>query len=465
VKHAVWADHAGKLLEPDCAHGGLFDATTRHNGMFVPAFSSGNITVGVFANRAPSQDERSGRACENPDGKAARCREHQDISAFDALGGRVSFSVGRYIRDSTTGRMLVVSHTVPSEGHHTGNTTLSYMHAKSTTRSERINIKCNSALFARGKYLDSIQFCVTVQESRFCPRCGASPGGVCACKFRMYKPAHPFDFSGDVAAMSRYPGEYLGTSNAVAAIQSRSTQTSWSSSPSCGKRYLSASRLVSNTRVTGFCAEDSRHVQLSAMFQAFAIQLSMSDVGAPLTDLPLLQVMSGVPCITDVIGSSARQCSAFAPACEGTPSAVRNISDALEDSAVPDLSLPKESPEANTRSDNSVNLAPVQQVPSSLAEHGLLSSSSPSRGCGLGATEEINDLIAREAARRLKNREAASKSNARRKERNEALKKELVDVLRKASELRRVETKLRSENMALRRRLEPVHLKQRAGLI
>jgi bZIP Maf transcription factor len=63
-----------------------------------------------------------------------------------------------------------------------------------------------------------------------------------------------------------------------------------------------------------------------------------------------------------------------------------------------------------------------------------------------------DSTVGREARRRLKNREAAARSNARRRERNAALKNELSEAVRKASELRRIETMLRSENIALRRR-------------
>jgi hypothetical protein len=67
----------------------------------------------------------------------------------------------------------------------------------------------------------------------------------------------------------------------------------------------------------------------------------------------------------------------------------------------------------------------------------------------------------KETRRRLKNRRSAARSNARKKERNELLVKDLRETNQAELELRHQEAKLRAENMDLLRRLRnPV---QRVG--
>jgi hypothetical protein len=63
------------------------------------------------------------------------------------------------------------------------------------------------------------------------------------------------------------------------------------------------------------------------------------------------------------------------------------------------------------------------------------------------------EVAAREIQRKLRNREAATRSNARRKERNAALRNGLAKAIQQASELRERDKNVRAENIAMRKQL------------
>jgi hypothetical protein len=487
LPHGVWASQADMLFDTDGGHSGMFNAYDRYESMYVPAFSAGALTVGVFMSRsAPThrKDLNELPPCQWQFAPEAEPRSRlspvfsqmASPSKNSQLGVAASrlFSIGRYVLDAASGRILVVSHhkslarDIPTSTH------VFYIYSQSTTRSERIRLTCDGALFAAGALLDSVRYCATKNESRFCPICGTPPGrNDCACKLPMRKSAHPFDFSGDVLAMTRYLGEFLGTSSVISAASSGPCAPS--SPSSLGRAFLTASMLVSSTRIDGFCAKDPRHIDLTALFQAFAVQVSTSDMSPGLSVMPgAAQTASAtsLPYCQDPVINRSEVLSISAPHLEQCAGLSCNVhaenltNDSNSLNATLGAEVVDETVDLPAESDHSVNVSVALVDSPGNAYAGLpcgasiiVSNSRP------GSRDQEGDLlpdstVVREARRRLKNREAAARSNARRRERNAALKNELSEAVRKASELRRIEAMLRSENIALRRRFGSFLLKE-----
>jgi hypothetical protein len=476
--HGVWASHVDTLFEADGSHCGMFNPCNRNESMYVPAFSAGALTVGVFVSRsAPThrtdrKEPQPGQwlRAKAPESKANICPVDSKLvspSQNAQLGTAVSpsYSIGRYVLDAASGRIIVVSHHKSLARDAPTSTHVSYTHAQSTMRSERIQLACDGALFAAGALLDSVRYCATKNEARFCPTCGTPPGrGDCACQLPERKSAHPFDFSGDVFTMTRYLGDFLGTSNVISAASSSACTSS--SSSFLKKVFVKASMLVSSTRVDGFCAEDPRHIDLTVLFQAFVVRVSTSDISPARMVMPRIGQISSAARLPNSLDSVVNQSKVMpfsAPYLEGNEGlGVQSRNEILTNdlnpwNPTPGAELSNETVDLPAGSDDSVNLnvAPAPLLATVNADlrpaiAGIWSNS------GESSQDQDGDMLTdenlgREAMRRLKNREAAARSNARRRERNAALKRELSDTLRNVSELRRIETMLRSENLALRR--------------
>jgi hypothetical protein len=316
----------------------------------------------------------------------------------------------------------------------------------------------DGTLFKGGRIVESVQYCTAGIHSRFCPFCEAPPSAGCACQIPGYQAAHPLDFSRHVEALQRYTGEYVGSVNAVIAMPNFAAG-------SMSKKYLS-SLLVSSMRVTGYARGDSRHDELADLFQSFAVQLSLSDRSPARAFLPRpasppgnstllesagFQVETGQGELTVGVGA----CGIELPRDNVTKISYRNLAPV----AGPGQARPL--PDTHTKPDGI----------------SMLSDGSEQRGCNSGAVTAFGDQLAllhgctsgndqtdgdgqppdaqqlRRLGQRMRNRAAAARSNARRKERNEVLRIGLERANQQVCELRKWETALRAENLSLRRRL------------
>jgi hypothetical protein len=487
LPHAVSSEFTDTLFEADGSSNGRFDTILNLDDMFVPAFSLGDLTVGVSvhcsaAPRHSSCDRQDGGRIAGPD----TSDKLRSVDLRDAALAK--FYLGRYVRDSRKERILVVSHEKLSQHGTPVETIVLYMRPVSSTKHERIRITCDGSLFAQGRYLESTRLCVSACESRFCPRCGAGPSLRCGCALPQAKPAHSLDFSRDVMAMSRYPGEFLGTTTAVAAVPSGIS----------GKREYIGASLVSSLRLNGFSREVLRHRELKTMFQAFAVQLSLSERSPVLAVMPppdadvedgSVSAVQGEPDRLPVTSWSGVPL----PDSSGDGMADREYSDNTThdggiDRLIEDGPQPLFSPAVNITefSFGSGVCLPLKPPPLSQgieelqpADHERIDEvhldfapidtaqattpgfveTSPTPHFPLpaatmsGGDAAIQEMILRDARRRQQNREAAARSNARRKKKNDGLKRALAEASRRREELRAMETRLRAENLELRRRL------------
>jgi hypothetical protein len=543
LPHAITADSADTLFETDGAHSGLFDALVRYDGLFVPAFSAGSLAVGVVVDRVAC---RGGAVCATlcdtnrailsncshpyPAGASAQmpnnnpsvstgggtgadtgCSRgtfssirHQSLPTMDSVATPL-FSIGRYVRDTQDGRLLIVKHLGSSDHGPPIRTVISYLDTTSTTRSERILIFCDGPTFKTGNLVDSIRHCTRANDSRFCPLCDAPPNAQCGCKLPSCRPAHPLDFSLNRQIMSIYTGDFLGTTHATFVMPTAPA----------GQQYVSGS-LLSSMRVNGYGIGDVRHDEISSILQAFAVQLSISDAMPTRGVMPraarITAATEETECITPdacsdetsdmdnifasldavvegsgsamdftLCGFSTPQVVDAVPLYAPVPDVLSVSAGEVDDCSSPSLGIESTVPKmvaANTTRailtstegsscDNVSNLRTEDRAHVANECGGLVSlgvnpfcdderTSLQGEQQGVEAREpstSADDQALRGIKRKMKNREAAARSNARRKAKNDMLKKGLADAKQSATELRRKETRLREENLALRRRM------------
>ncbi len=117
--------------------------------------------------------------------------------------------IGRYVRDNNTGEWLFLTR------NETDNVTrMQWLHSSKSTTRERINVTCNSTLFNKGLFAESILFECHDEEWRPCPRCHAPPEACCSCSTSenaVALPKHPLDLpSVAAAALTEPKSEWFG---------------------------------------------------------------------------------------------------------------------------------------------------------------------------------------------------------------------------------------------------------------
>jgi hypothetical protein len=290
---------------------------------------------------------------------------------------------------------------------------------------------------------------MTSRGAQFCPNCHAPPNVKCCSEVPVTMPSHPLDFTCSIPAMSRFPGEYTGTCTSIVAMPSKSSR---SAEPT---RYVSAT-LATNTRLRGYALQDTRHKDMSGMFLSFAVKLSITDRSPTRAVMPRANPdpAKSKPFLnTDVLDSEIF----------GAPRAV--------ESKARGLALGAAAETANAVNFSGSNETDVPLIVDDVPAAGSYGSQpdivvtlpsgatqTPARretllGCPPPSGQVSAEHLDRVMRRKLKNRRSAARSNARKRERREALMKDLQEANQVALELRHQETKLRAENMALRRRL------------
>jgi hypothetical protein len=466
LPHSVAIDLTGTHLEADGQHSGYFDARIDLNGLFVPVFSAGHLTVGAFSNSFHRNSgggllpvERFGTAPARigSEGAADHMFNEPMWRQLTSLNSTI-FSLGRYVRDTRDGRLLIVKHTGPfSANQPSVMTKVIFINSISSTRNERINIACDGPLFRSGKLLESVKFCIRTRESRFCPLCSAPPNARCQCMMPVYLPRHNLDFSANSETMKRFEGEFLGTTKAIVAVspaQSAPTSVCFPQEP-----YVRAS-LVSNFRIDAFGRSHARHSDLSSMLQSFAVQFCISEMGP---DRPL-KPSEGLEGIASGSGTGSTGVSA-AMVCSNSyvDEALRGNSSLVQvpvlgmDSSMarmqksPMLTLADGQMSAPRMEENALSL--FSGWPECMEQHNKVvvpGAAAVTASFGRGGCE---DQSLRDARRRERNRQAAARSNARRKLKNENLKRGLREGGQALEVLRDKERRLREENLALRQRL------------
>jgi hypothetical protein len=282
----------------------------------------------------------------------------------------------------------------------------------------------------------------------------------------VYKPARPLEFARGPIAMYQYPGDYLGNIKAIATVPPEELRAGTSAAVS---RYDSAS-LVSS--MSGQSSPNTRHEELLALFRTFVVQLSISSRSPmcttmpssdgpaedlALSNLPWLPVDAALSTASFEINLNANRVCAgdghrtmdLPATCMGACAAVYHSQPVFADIGPGSNLVETDASAITPGSSNSAGLQRTATPHSDSRSHE-----------GSERENMMGEAAARKVRQKMRNRAAAARSNARRKERNDGLRQALAGATRRAVELGKTETELRAENLVLRRQLssaQPLH--------
>jgi Basic region leucine zipper len=502
LAHAVTARLSISAFEDemrtDTTSDGLFDSSRDVDFLYVPSFSSGMLTVGVAVNRVKrsiysDSKEHPTQALQLP---------------FQTSAVSTSYGVGRFVLDTgSSGEMLMLKHSDEYSVAH-------WFYNESTTKRRGTRLMLDRQLFQQGRLVDSIRQSFVISESCFCRMCKASPAVRCCCIYPPFIPRHPFDFSGFCVAMYGHVGEYVGSEDATAVIPSSNAAAPlYVRSPLISRIDICGYR--AGDREPGDVA---MHNSISSLLINFATQLSISEADPtrlvmPTTpgerphgslssptnfgidsnasnesalyfseafDVPALNTVLPLSdsCDPGVISSGSGLVGTVTPVPLAAQAELSTMvcyyssSDAGGDvlSFSHDVGLPfYDAGRGPIITGNAVTTTDCLTAGVSLGD------STTSSCCNGGALSEEGGRgivqgvalpkkyarvvdesarIARDDRRRAKNREAAARSNARRKELNDYLKREVKTSRDQIAHLQARQARLREENHALRHRLD-----------
>jgi hypothetical protein len=463
LRRAESSEFLGTFVDIAGDYGGMFDSVTQSESMFVPAFSAGNLTVGMSVHRAVSSKGGSA-ALASANFESIDCFDHRSLPVTRPLGPR-KCSIGRYVRDKRNHAMLFVISAKATAHGPPETVTLLYIRPLSMKKFESTTVLCHGAEFTNGNILDSVFFYVTTVESRFCPFCNAPPAVACCANFPYVGLVDPVEVSAYFKNISRERAEFLGTTTAVAIAPLGLSADSDPRVPA-QKQYVSAN-LISRTRLKDYSIMDTRHSELAGILQLFAVQLSISDRS------PAQSVMPRVDSTSNFSEWARREehPERLGEVCFSTADASVHARDSSESG---DVSLHVRNMDNLVRRNRSQgsgfvdhhqatsrncsnpdpvvypsmdNLGAIAVSEQELAGHAVVLSTVEHHGNEVVCTEAPD----REMKRKLKNRRTAARSYSRKKERMVSLKNELNEASDRAAALRKQENDLRMGNMQLRK--------------
>ena len=428
---------------PKYAH--IFDFSADFYFCSVPAFSVGGITVG-FCTQEPASDASKSALSQLPMGSE-------------------SVQCNRYVRDDDKGVFLMLA-----TNSKTGTTEIDCISHRSTRKRTRIlarfdseslrqNLKTSRGVLHPKDVSKALSYLSVAVERRRCPICGVEDTGECGCVLPFKRPSHPLDFRNERRNMSLHTGKYGGGST----VRLFSNSTAFIVTELCTKSVIKGSvdRDVIQ-RLNRYAVQD-RMSKLKVNPFAWMMPMMPSVQNAAYMNhgQPMkMDWMSMSPILSDV---NTDMYEIFGRT-EWDSSSGYSSEYGLYGSNSGNVN--------NTNSNNNMN----NNINNSGAIMGLI----PTSGCGTLAEMELDgghegsgegsnsdgkeedggrigvrfeELSAKEQKaelRKQRNRQAAAKSNLKRKVRNERLRKDLKEVHARATMLRATEKRLREENVRLR---------------
>jgi hypothetical protein len=458
---------------PGEAYDGQCDISVAYT--MIPAFTVGALTVGLSIHRV------------NP-----IC--HTLYSDHPPA----VYAVGRFVRDERTAETLIVSTNMsrtnapgssPAPALISGVSTVSsasnpafhprtsiiYLRHDSSTQRSHLFAACDPELFARGRYAESVVFAESEVQVRFCPVCNASPAAKCGCALPLRVPKSALDFSAFLPNCKTHYGSFHSKSNVSF------------------RNGLAAAfgRAVSSKM--GLCSQDSDK-SIAQLLQNLAIQDRMERVCPSRTIMPAAgQTASGDPAVLEKL-SSASHTPSPSPSSDTPNCGSADLSDALgaawidgvdlADDMYPRILLPPDADGgwAQSQADppplpheafgqgevldfmDIVSVVPDCAISASVAEKhqqsatAIVTSPVPTAYYVASPVEvpvqqpsaDVAVKSAKQLERQRKNREAASRSNAKRKLVMDTLKEQVDDARKSILLLQEKEAKLKADNQALK---------------
>lgn len=407
LQHALPIDCLVSLFERSGEYGGLFNMDFECRWLIVPLFnvpgSSDSLTAEVVVQ--VHQAFRNSRL-------------------YKTVG---IASIVRMVRSNITGDILFVQH------QHAENL-ISVHYFNSQTKTKRRRVLCRARRdafleFVRPTGLDfagmvsTLTIVKVIHEGSNCPVCNlASLGAECVCSSQLKRPLHPLEFASSRCNLLFHSGTFSGSCHI--------------SLFSKGKPFAQGT-LSSTTTMEG-CFELGLVKRMAEM--GIKSRMSMNSVVSRLFPRPVLPGDTGI-----TLDSSQLFSNLHTP-----PNPCFNLEHAVTLPQELDAAL------AHGRGIQWEEAAYLRNANNAIARTG-------SAPCAMSATvggSVMNDEVAMipdedlKLQRQIRNREAAARSNMRRKKRREGLKHNLSEARTRRMELERRENELKRENANLRARIE-----------
>lgn len=440
-EHAIAARITISGTEKTASFAHIFDYASDLYFCSIPAFSVGNITVG-FATMEPAS--------------------HSNRAGLNAVATE-RVQCNRYVRDDEKGVFLMFA-----ENCETGMTEVDCMSHRSPrkrsrvcarfhTKTLRTQLRSSKGVLHPEELSNSLSYLSVATERRACPLCQADGNSKCGCVLPFRRPAHPLDFRNERWNMRLHTGLYEGGSTiqlfssalpfVVTALSTR-TIIKGSVDPCVIARLnkFAVQDRMSLLKVSPFghvgcgenteCEDAEGEVGHDRELAESMLQEPMGFSGQSFSSLSLGDVLA--------VGSTPMA---------GTPvKAGPNLLDTMSTWVGSDQSLGTESSNKAIMDEEEEGVIDLEAITGTgtgtdTRQSGSTGTTSRQTGTANGVAEGMVDKAER---RRQRNREAAAKSNVKRKIRNETLRRNLKEVNEKAEYLRGVEKKLREENVRLR---------------
>lgn len=478
-EHAIAARLTVSGTETTASYAHVFDFSCDTFFCSVPAFSVGGVTIG-FATQERASD-----------------------ASHAALNTSVPIervSCARYVRDDDRGVFLLLS-----ENDATGVTEVDCMSHRSTRRRTRVvarfhtdtlhrNLRSSKGVLHPDDLAEALSYLNVSYERRACPMCKMADSGECGCVLPFKRPAHPLDFRNEQRNMRLHTGLYQGVCtvrlfNAALPFVITNLSTRAIIKGSLDKRVISRlnryavqdrmSKLtlspfspVASLPAPRICDNATRGPEDA---QVDVDPLLQEDLTAPLMlpdesflqdpgllqssslpslsfgneliegPMPLLSAPLGTG--TTVLDVSMLKAGSKVGSDRGTE---QSISRVVKSDVGRDGGSSSDGGMSATHS-TTQNNGEALGTESGRKRSGSQRASSAKRARVSDETERTLDGRELKAElRKRRNREAAAKSNVKRRIRNEALRKDLAEVNERVTELRAMEKVLREENVRLR---------------
>ncbi|CDF34985.1 unnamed protein product [Chondrus crispus] len=472
----------------------LFDTHLSGVALFVPAFSIASISVGFGVQECHLQS-------------------FSDWGTRSGLFDEPDLMHLRYVRDDATGA-LIIAYKDP----HTNLFKVESMVQASTTTRRRVYaifdldhfraaVNAEYCSFRPSLVANALKFLCSSVETRHCPKCAAPPSAACHCPLGLKLPSHSLDFSTVANNMVSFTGAFEGVTRSAVFNDGIELQAAnlgcvinidgcigndlidrlsrWAISDQltdkkgCPTALIMPPSGTDDAETTADMVIDTDNLaQVSAALSyvappppppavdLFAKGTSSCSSGSgmliteSLDDPPPLLVPERAPPTASQIFETAAQ--APPPTAHGTLDFVDEItgqaqvSDSFFNPSEP--STPAEESMSSGSAGMSV-IAPSAAIfdtqPVVIGATLRNKAIAPSAPVQVSKETMQSEKELRAQLRKQRNREAAQRSNMKRKFKNDTLKQALRDVHSRAAQLRARELQLREENLELRKLMSP----------
>lgn len=384
--------------------------------------------------------------------------------------------LGRWVRDDATGEWLVLTRSEVDNI-----TRLMWIGCLKSTSRERITITCLSDVFDTGDIARSVLFECRDTEYRPCPLCGAPPGVCGGCSLPVLRPRHPLDLGTSSANLMAVGGGHWSGNVQVTVYGQEGLRPMLPSTTPVAHRCkynqdeqlaislqtLAISERIQNSNLIPLPSPVSADMRdLHQLAASYPDLLGLSSSGTatpnvtntgPFTITPAAFEQLANMCITsDFSGPPAISPAALPavpvdltqqqePVPKNTDIIAMTTSDALAMGGVT-------YPAGDSPPTPAAAAAAVAAAARAHAATGRRSNSSNSSGSSerRGARLQMTEKEQRAEERKVKNRIAAARSNARAREALEQMRTEIADNKMAIDQLERRKAELEVENAELK---------------